>query len=102
MHKATLHKVFIAKERLLCSLRMADGSIFISGHVEQSHCAEYSSNFLTLLTHRTNGTIFYYQSTSTSLRRFFSTARSIIIIIHGESDLAYRLSACEEFERVNH
>lgn len=31
-------------------------STFISEHVKQSHCAQYSSNFLTLLTHRTNGT----------------------------------------------
>lgn len=99
MHRATLHKVFIAKEMLLCTLRRADGSTFISGHVKQSHCAQYSSNFLTLLTPWTNGAIFYYQSTSTSLK-IFSTAQSIII--HGESDLAYRLSACEEFERVNH
>ncbi|KAI1237156.1 hypothetical protein IHE44_0014412 [Lamprotornis superbus] len=60
---------------------MADGSTFISGHDKW--------DYLLLPVH------FHFT------QKIFSTAESIIII-HGESDLAYRLSACEEFERVNH
>lgn len=99
MHKVTLHKVFIVKERLLCTFGMADGSTFISGHVKQSLCSVFQQlsypphsqdkwDYLLLPVH------FHFT------QKIFSTAQSIII--HGESDLAYRLSACEEFERVNH
>lgn len=35
-HKATLHKVFIAKEMLLCQFGVADGSALVSGTLWQA------------------------------------------------------------------